>query len=84
MQRIFDASCQSGHAVDFHDVMYKFTLDSFVEYVKPSGKMIKKKKGKARNSAKKKKKIDDPVKRYACIDSLTINSSCIDWALACI
>ncbi|KAI9492576.1 cytochrome P450 [Zychaea mexicana] len=29
--RIFDKKADNGKPVDFHDVMYKFTLDSFVE-----------------------------------------------------
>ncbi|KAI9310986.1 cytochrome P450 [Dichotomocladium elegans] len=27
---IFDPACENGQVVDFHDAMYKFTLDSFV------------------------------------------------------
>ena len=31
-ERIFDKKARSGNPVDFHDVIYKFTLDSFVLY----------------------------------------------------
>ncbi|SAL94944.1 hypothetical protein [Absidia glauca] len=30
-EHIFDLAAESGHPLDFHDIMYKFTLDSFVE-----------------------------------------------------
>ena len=29
-EHIFDKKALSGKSIDFHDVMYKFTLDSFV------------------------------------------------------
>lgn len=29
--KIFDVACQEQQVVDFHDVMFKFTLDSFIE-----------------------------------------------------
>jgi len=30
---IFDVAVETGEALDFHDIMYKFTLDSFILYV---------------------------------------------------
>lgn len=30
---IFDVAVATGEALDFHDIMYKFTLDSFILYV---------------------------------------------------
>lgn len=30
---IFDIAAETGKAIDFHDIMYKFTLDSFILYV---------------------------------------------------
>jgi hypothetical protein len=27
---IFDIAAETGKAIDFHDIMYKFTLDSFI------------------------------------------------------
>jgi hypothetical protein len=31
--QIFDTAVESGKEIDFHDIMYKFTLDSFILYV---------------------------------------------------
>jgi hypothetical protein len=30
---IFDVAVETGKELDFHDIMYKFTLDSFILYV---------------------------------------------------
>jgi hypothetical protein len=40
---ILDPLVENGQAIDFHDLMFKFTLDSFVMYASPfstiSGKL---------------------------------------------
>ncbi|KAI8369532.1 cytochrome P450 [Radiomyces spectabilis] len=30
MNKLFDEAAQTGEAIDFHDIMFKFTLDSFI------------------------------------------------------